>query len=360
MNMNNEIRFLSPIDGDMLNERDGKVIDGCLVTEVKVLAPSGCRIVINGIPALCEYGVYTTNVQLKDYSNIIHIVDEVSGYTTSMTVYWLRNYTNSYRLSMDDNIWFLRDIAYNADKYRSIFENPYLGFFKKVHDEYGSKVHFNIYYQDEEFNLTHMPVKYKSEWRDNSDWIRLSFHALQDKPDMPYINAGYDQVRRDCEMVMEQVRRFAGEEVTGQVTTLHWGEATIDGCRALRNVGYKCQVCDFNVDNDLPPCSYYLDDEKRRHMSKRFIWKDNSEDIIFTRLAIVTDCHKLENIVPYLDKIWKEPKKSGYIDFCMHEQYFYPQYIAYQSNYREKVLTTVRWAVEKSYKPAFLSECVFK
>ena len=359
MKLENEMRILSPIDGDMLNERDGLVMDDCLLTEVKVGAPSGCRIVINGIPASYKSGIYCAKVQLKGYSNSISVVEETSGYRISMTVYWLRNYTNSYRLSTDDNIWFLRDIASNADQYRSIFENPYLGFFKKVHDDYGTKVHFNIYYQEEGFNLTQMPVKYKSQWRENSDWIRLSFHALQDLPDMPYINAGYDQVYKDCEMVMEQVRRFAGEELTGPVTTLHWGEATQDGCKALRHAGFLCQVGDFNVDNDLPPVSYYLDVEKRRHLNKRFIWKDNKEDLIFSRMDIVTDCHKLEGIVPFLDEIWKDPCRSGYMDLCIHEQYFYPYYVNYQPDYREKVLTTVRWAVEKGYKPAFLSDCVF-
>ncbi len=359
MKQENEIRILEPIDGDMLNERDGLVLEDCLLTKVKVGAPFGCSIVINGMPALYSSGIYTANVRLKGYSNAIHVVEENSGYTISMTVYWLRNYANSYRLSTDDNIWFLRDIATKAAEYRSIFENPYLGFFKKVHDEYGTKVHFNLYYQEEGFNLTQMPVKFKSEWRENCDWIRLSFHALQDLPDMPYINAGYEPVFKECEMVMEQVRRFAGEELTGPVTTLHWGEATQDGCRALRDAGFKCLAGDFNVDNDLPPVSYYLDVEKRRHLNRRFIWKDNKEDIIFTRLAIITDCHKLEDIVPFLDELWKDHQKSGYMDFCIHEQYFHPQYAAYQPDYREKVLKTVRWAVQKGYRSSFLSDCVF-
>ena len=39
-------------------------------------------------------------------------------------------------------------------------------------------------------------------------------------------------------MVKEQIRRFAGDELMGPVTTLHWGEATVEGCRALRDSGY--------------------------------------------------------------------------------------------------------------------------
>jgi hypothetical protein len=360
MDLSKDIKILNPIDGDMLTERDGKVVEGCLLTGIKVLAPKGCRIVINGIMAAFDGEVYTANIRLEDYSNVVQIIEENCGFKYSITVYWLRNYTNSYRLSMDDNIWFLRDLAFNAGNYKSIFENPYLGFFKKVHDEYGTKVHFNIYYGEEGFDITQVPVRFKSEWKDNSDWIRLSFHAYSDKPDMPYKDASYEKARGDCEKVMEQVRRFAGDEVTGNVTTLHWADGNINVCRALRDVGFKCQAGDFFVDNDLPPCSYYLDVEKRRHMNKRFIWKDNAEDIIFTRLAIITDTHKLENIAPFLDEIYKDPLKSCYMDFCIHEQYFHPTYFNYQPDYRQKVLTTVRWAVEKGYKPAFLGECVFE
>jgi hypothetical protein len=112
-----------------------------------------------------------------------------------------------------------------------------------------------------------MPVKYKGEWQENYEWLRLSFHAFQDVPDKPYKDTDYDKMKQDCGMVLEQIKRFAGEELTGHVTTLHWGEATVEGCRALRDLGYRGQVGDFNVDSELAeiaPVSYYLNLEQRR------------------------------------------------------------------------------------------------
>ncbi len=357
--MEKTIKILSPLDGDVLNERDGTTVDGYLRIQVWASAPAGCRVLINGTEALCRDGEYSADIQLYSYANTIEVFEETSGYREHITVYRLKSFAGKYRLSLDDTIWFLRDIAFNKDQYRSIFENPYLGFLKKVHDAYGTKIHINIYYQTEGFNLSQMPAKYKGEWRENAEWLRLSFHALQNEPDNPYVNAGYEEMRRDCEMVMEQVRRFAGEELTGPVTTLHWGEATVEGCRALRDAGFKCLVGDFNVDNELPPVSYYLEVEKRRHINKRFIWKDNREDIVFVRSSIIVDCHKLDAIAPFLDNVFEDPHKSAYIDLLIHEQYFYPYYTAYQPDYKEKVLTAVGWAVERGYKPAFLSECIF-
>jgi len=360
MIMKEKFKILFPIDGDMLNFKDGNIIDGCLITKIKIYSLQECRIIVNGETANFIDGVYIANVILKKYRNTIEVVDELSGQKDTITVYYLKNYTDKYRLSLDDNIWFLKDIASNADKYKSIFDNQYLGFLRKVNREFGTKIHINIYYQDNGFNLSYMPDKYKNEWKENSNWLRLSFHALQDKPDKPYIHAGYVEIKRDCELVIDQIRRFAGEELIGPVTTLHWGEATVEGCRALRDAGYKCQVGDFNVDNELPPVSYYLDVDKRRHINSRFIWKDNIENIIFFRSSIIIDCHRLDEITDFLDKIYEDPVKSGFIDLLIHEQYFYPAYFNYQADYRQKIMTSVKWAVSKGYKPAFLSDCIFK
>lgn len=358
--LENGIKFLSPIDGDLLNEFDGKVENGCLVTMVKVQAPPGSKIKINNIDAKFADNLFVANVQLKDYKNVIEVVDGTTGNRQSITVFWLKNYANRYRLSLDDNIWFLRDISNNSGKYKSIFENPYLAFFKQIHDTYGTKVHINIYYQTEGFNLSQMTTKYKSEWKDNASWMKLSFHALQNDPDKPYLNSGYDEVKRDCEKVKEQIRRFAGEEVMGPVTTLHWGEATVDGSRALRDAGYVGQVSDFVIENGVQTISMYLDLKQTQHMIERFIWRDNNEGIIFSRISIVINTHQVDQIVPFLDELKKDPQKSAYLDLLMHEQYFYPFYKAYQPDFRQKVTTAVKWASDKGYKPAFLSDCIFK
>ena len=354
-----EIAFSGPVDGDMLTEYDGIVTDGSLKIKVEISAPPGARIKVNGIKAGYKDSIYLAEIFLTDYRNVIEVTEDKSGQKQSITIYWLRNYTNRYRLSLDDNIWFLKDISENSLKYNSIFENPYLGFLKEVHDTYGTKIHINIYYQTDGFNLSQMTDKYKSEWIRNSNWLRLSFHALGNDPDKPYINAGYDQVKKDCDMVKEQIRRFAGKELLGPVTTLHWGEATVEGCRALKDSGYSALAGYFNIENGMPVVSYYLDNDQIKHLSDRYIWCDNQEGIIYKKIAIVINSYDLEQIVPLLDELKKDPLKSGFIDLMIHEQYFYPHYVDYQPDYRQKVMTSVKWAVDNGYQPAFLSECIF-
>jgi hypothetical protein len=359
-NSGDAIKFISPIDGDMLCELDGTLSDGGLITNVSIAAPEGSRIKVNGSNAKYNGGIFSAAVRLKKYENVIELAEEKSGVKENIKVFWLKGFANKYRLSLDDNIWFLKDLSNNADRYKSIFENPYLGFLKQIHETYGTKIHLNIYYETDGFNLSQLTDKYKSEWKANSNWLRLSFHAFANDPDKPYTNAPYEKVKSDCNMVMDQIRRFAGKENTGPVTTLHWGEATVEGCRALRDSGFKCLPCDFNVDNDLAPCSFYLDVAQRRHINKRLIWRDNKEGIIFIRCSIIIDTHKLEGIVPFMNELKKDRHMSAYVDLLTHEQYFYPYYPGYQPDYRQKVLTAVKWAADNGYQPAFLDECVFE
>jgi len=355
---NNKLQFLNPVEGDMLNAYDGILTGTGLQIKAEISGPPGLKIRLNGIDAKYSKGIYSADIVLRDFKNNLEITDADSGERQSISVFWLKNYAQKYRLSLDDNIWFLKDIHINSSKYTSIFENPYLGFLRSVHETYGTKIHLNIYFQTDGFNLSEMTAKYKKEWTDNSGWLRLSFHALQNDPDKPYINSGYNEVKRDCDKVLKQIRRFAGDALTGPVTTLHWGEATIDGCRALRDSGYKVLAGYFNVD-DPEPVSYYLAKDKVRHLKNRYIWYDRDTDIIFARMAIVINTFNLDQIVPHLDSMKSDTHLPAYADLMIHEQYFYPFYVNYQPDYRQKVITSVKWAADHGYQPSFLSEAIF-
>lgn len=329
-----EINF--PIDGDMLHARDGSLTAG------------GLRINVAG-----------TEVLLDKYENTIEIMDGTTGRKKQVRIYWLPNFAGGYRLSIDDNIWFLRDIHQNEGVYKSIFDNRYLAFLKGIHAAYGTKVHINLFYETDGFNLSQLSDKFAAEWKAQASWLRLSFHALGEFPDRPYQKADYATVKRDGEMVMKEIRRFAGPELMGPVTTLHWGEGTVEGSRALRDLGYKGQLGYFNVDDELPPVSYYLDVEQRRHIKKRFIWKDTDEDIVFIRSSIVIDKTDLPRIRPHLDSYRAKGGLPPYVDLLVHEQYYYPSYFNYQPDFMDRIRTAVGWAVDNGYKPRFLEECIF-
>lgn len=223
----NNIEFISPVDGDVLHKYDGVITGDSIKTIVKVAAPANSTITINNVPAKNVNGIFTAEISLAPYQNIIEVRNGKTGEKKNITVFWLKNLADKYRLSIDDAVWFLKDIHLNAGRYQSVFENPFLGFLKQVHDTYGTKVHINIFYETDGFNLSQMTDKFKDEWRKNAAWLRLSFHAKAELPDDPYKKAGYARVKQECEAVMEQIKRFAGNELNDTVTTLHWGEVPV-------------------------------------------------------------------------------------------------------------------------------------
>lgn len=377
----NYLEFLSPVDGDVLNEFDGEIKDekGHKVLEirVKVAAPAGCNLKINGVPAATVIGqrsidsctclsndnnmLYEATIALDGYRNTIVAKDDNTGIESKMVIYWLKEGTGKYRISVDDNIWFLRDLAKNSNIYKSIFDNPYMKVYKDVHDKYGTKFHFNLFYQTEGFNLSQMTDKYKKEWQANADWIRLTFHALQEFPDKPYENSSYEEMKRDYLLVTNEIIRFAGEELLSPITTTHWGSATLEGARALRSLGIKGLVGYFKFDNEGKPfVSYYAGKDVVNHLSKRDCWKDNEEDIMFIRHDIVLNALKLEEVVPYLENIKKDPHQSGIMEMLIHEQYFYDYYQAYIPEFKEILMTAAKWATENGYKPTFLSDIILE
>ncbi|MET7000305.1 twin-arginine translocation signal domain-containing protein [Chitinophaga defluvii] len=348
------VQFISPIDGDMLHAGDGVVVN----VKVAPVAAEKVNLSINNIPAKEENGVYSADITLKDFENKIRVKDTLTGRKSTITVFYLRKLNHQYRLSIDDAIWFLKDIHLNAAVYSSIFENSFMGLLRSLHETYGTKVHINLFYETDNFNLSQMTDKFKKEWKDNSDWIRLSVHAKAEFPDDPYMHADYGEMYRDCHAIRTQIARFAGKEVMDNTTTLHWGQVPVEVCRALRDEGYKIQVCDFNVDNNLPPCSYYLDVPHRRHINKRFIWRDNREKIIFVKSSIIIDTVKLPLIKEFLDSYGENNITPPYVDLLVHEQYFYPFYKNYQIDYREKLTAAIEWAQQHNYTPCFISECI--
>lgn len=363
-NSNICMKFVKPVDGDMLNNLSGKLCKDSLEIIVKLQAEEGRCIKINGVSACYEAGEYTAKVLIDGYRNTIEALDVESGSKTKMGIYWLKEAAGKYRLSVDDNIWFLQDIAKNAGTYKSIFDNPYLGVYKSVHDEFGTKVHLNIYLDCPEhggFDLTQMPDKFKSEWQENSNWLHLSFHASRNLPDKPYIATDYATIKKDYDCVVEQIKRFAGEEVLGPVTTVHWGECTVEGARALRANGIKALMgyLSFTQD-DKPLVSYYLSREQIVNANYYGFWMDHSEDMIFGKIDVVLNMHNPEKIVEILDKAKKNYPEKGFMDFLIHEQYFYSDYVAYLPDFKERIVAGVKWAAMNGYKPAFVSEVVFE
>ena len=358
------IQFLSPIDGDVLfDTADGIASDGVLTTKITVKAPKDSHIIINGVSAIYNDGIFYADIKLYAYRNSVWARDVITGEEQTIVIYRFKDAYKTYRFAVDDVIRCFEDIYKHRDEYTSIFENPFLSIYKKLHETYGTHVQMHIYFQNDDgsFNLTMFPNKYKDEFIKNSSWLKFTFHALKDEPASPYKHASFEQVFKEGKMVEAELCRFAGNEVMSKVTSEHWADSDIYATRAFRALGYKVLDGYFLLNEDGEPyVSYYLNIEQTIHAAARDFWVDNKEDIIFVKDDIVVNNIELDKITEYLDKIKAEPFNHAFMYILIHEQYFYMDYIGYQKNYKEKVFATVKWMKDNGYRSTFLIDIAFE
>lgn len=360
------VKIIDPVDGSILNKHDGKQDSSRLEVVVRGVAPQGAKVTVNDVDAQMMkggcgfYDEFTCSIELVKQENSIVARAEIGGRRSAdaITVLWDRNSIKRYRFSTDDNILFLKDLALNAPKYGSIFDNDYLAFWREMHEKYGARIQFNIYYQTEGFNLSQMPDKYKQEWEENSEWMRLTFHALQNDPPNPYIGASYQMMMHDFSLVTGEIERFAGRRLLSPFTTVHWGEATLDACKALRDNGIKGLVGYFLVDPEIgkPIVSYYLDCDRTEYLTTHDYWKDTREDIFFIKHDLVINLLKPADIAPTLNAIASNPHRSDLMEVMIHEQYFNRQYAYYEPDAKERVITALEWLKENGYRSVFYEE----
>ena len=256
-----QVQITAPIHGAILNRHDGRQDDDGLHITVQGVVSEADTVTVNGVTATIIGATFAADYTLDAHETVLTAVAERGGETLThaVTVLWDQRSFPRYRFSLDDDVLFLRDIALKRPK--SLFDNFYLGFMRDLRDRYGAKTHINIYYAYEDFDLRQMPDTYKSEWRDNADWLQLSFHARADHPRDPYKEASAEKILTDYRQVRDETLRFAGEESWSLFTTIHWGEGTRLGCRALRQEGIWGLAGYFIPAPDLR-VNYYLG---RRH-----------------------------------------------------------------------------------------------
>ncbi|MBR3761446.1 MAG: hypothetical protein IKK59_01755 [Lachnospiraceae bacterium] len=300
---------------------------------------------------------------------------------------------------IDDVIWVFRDLTRKRPD--SIFDNPFLHDLKTAHDRYGLKVQLNVFYQtdffygNDEFTLADMTDAYKEEWEEASDWLKFGFHAKQEFPDYPYINADYRDVKENFDAIQKEVFRFAGEKSFAYAVVTHWLPMSKEGCQALKDSGIKImsvtsgEKIEYNGDRSVLPYGHaFRLEQNRKPETGIFIRKTNDTAITSSlcgynhvfdkeinetegKLKAILDVetgmyfkkfcsgHILnlidkENIeaefLPYLEK--------EYIGYATHEQYFYSDYYGFQPDFMEKIFVSADLLAKNGYTHFFAEEMV--
>ncbi|MCL4203878.1 MAG: hypothetical protein KJ000_15355 [Pirellulaceae bacterium] len=346
-----------PYHGAVLNRRHGLQSADGLTIDVRGRAWAGALVTINGVAADHEGDRFRASLVLRDKeTDLVAVAENAAGRQEArVRVVWDRHSEPRYRFSIDDNSFFLRDIFQKG--YDSLFDCWYLKMLRDLNRKYGAKFSVNIYYTTgDDFRLPQFPDRYRGEWRDNSEWLKLAFHAHADKPDRPYQDAPPEKLLADLDQVAEQILRFAGPEAYAPPTVIHWGMTRQSALQPLTTRGVKALSGYFRQMNGVWDVNYRFGDEISEYLSRHDAWKDFDSGIVFSRVDIVGNSVPLDRIVSTLEPQIKDPDTAEILDLFTHEQYFWPFYRNYLPDHPQRLDAAIRWVTDHGYKPVFFHE----
>ncbi len=356
------LRITWPFHGAVLNRHHGVVEDDSLRITVTGDCPAYGTVTVNGIPARAASGHFEAALPLAEReTEIVAVYEGTYGRQEHrVRAVWDRHSFPRYRFSIDDNSFFLRDIA--EKQYGSLFDCFYLDMLRRLHREYGAKFTVNIYYEaiaefgQDGFLLADFPDRYRGEWEGCADWLGLAFHAYANKPDRPYQYAAPETLMRELAMVEEEIVRFAGEQTLVPPTVIHWGMVLPEaypqlyehGVRVLSGFGHP-RSYGYDV-------NYWLDQPRAEHLWHHDCLKDFGSGLVFSRVDIVCNNTPLDRIAPTLEPLQADPNHREIMDLFTHEQYFWDFYPNHIPDHAERLDAAIRWVTEHGYKPVFFHE----
>jgi hypothetical protein len=252
-----------------------------------------------------------------------------------------------YSFFIDDNIYFLKEVAYQNPT--SVFAQPYLANLKKLHEKYQTKFLLNLFKGDQNtgFMLDEFPDCYKDEFAANSDWLRFSFHAAFDKTH--YFNttncfaSTTAEFIRDYNYVKREVERFAGRESFLVPQIIHYVDSSLEIKRFLYEEGVR-----FLADRRTKF-------EQLSQEAGQVVVSYPDEEVpqlIRIPFELVINNVPLDEIVPQLD-IRIVDENRNYISIMTHEPQFYSYYWNYIPEHWERLDKAFSHLEQNGYIPVW-------
>ena len=214
------LEITSHRQGALLNHHHGKETGSGLTVRIEGWSDSMYPVTVNGVPAIRNGRGFSAEITLTEKLNTVTAASHTNygDFSQSVVLLWDKKSFKRFNFFIDDNVFFMTDIA--RERPRRAFDHFYLAGLKKIHEKYGTRFTLNCFYRNchNPFEIKDFPDIYKSEFIDNSDWLRLSFHAFGEFPDRPYQDASYEQLARDYDLVKHFILADTAE---GGVVGMH-------------------------------------------------------------------------------------------------------------------------------------------
>ncbi len=361
---------------EITNIRDGAVLDhnhgvetaAGLEVEVIGMASSQADVIVNGRPATkCDRNFSAKVLLDKKINKICVVADDAYGVRSqTITVAYDKNSFKRYNFFIDDCSFFLMHLATEHPK--SLFDEFFIGGLRKIHDAYGSKFTLNLFYHDDhhDFCIADMPDCYKSEFADNSDWLKMSFHAKSEFPDRPYQSADADTLAADYDLVHGEITRFAGERSFMRPLVIHWAMTNPENFRVLKERGVNLLTGGF-IDSishigekhsvRVTDIGYHYEKDICEYIAKRHLFYDRRFDMFLMNNLICCNYDNMNEIRRIFAALKDEPRDT--ISLMTHEQYTYPDYFNHIPDHIERIGFACRCATEAGYSPVYFAEDMF-
>ena len=355
-------------DGAVLDRNFGKETDAGLEVEVQGIATSQAFVTINGKPAeKCDRN-FSGKVLLDKKLNKITVESDDAFGVRSQTItlaYDKKSYKR-YNFFIDDCSFFLMHLA--KDRPKSLFDEMFLGGLKAIHDECGAKFTLNLFYHDDhhDFCIADVPDCYKGEFADNSNWLKMSFHAKSEFPDRPYQSADAATLAADYDLVHGEILRFAGESSFMKPLVIHWAMTNPENFYVLQERGvnlltggYIGSISHIGEKHEwkVTDIGYHYEKDICEYIQKRHLFYDRRFDMFLMNNLICCNYDDIPVIKGRFETLEKDPRDT--ISLMTHEQYTYPDYFNYIPNHLQRIGCACRCAMEAGYKPVYFAEGMF-
>ncbi len=183
--------------------------------------------------------------------------------------------------SIDDCIEMFRDITIN--NYDSLFESEYFSFFKYLKLKYNAKISLYTFIEYKGFNIKNTAKKYKKEFAENCNWLKIGFHGFNENSRYDTIN---ENIKRDYKLFLKYVKRFAGNcDIIDNIPRMHYFSGNLKNILKIKKHIKGFLTADDDRDN------YYLKKNENIFLNKEYIYKDIKNDITFYKTNF-----RIENI----------------------------------------------------------------
>lgn len=247
---------------------------------------------------------------------------------------------NIFSLSFDDTILLFKDIYEN--NYKSIFQNQTLNWFQESHKKYGVVISCYVYYENDDFNLSRFPSKYKKQFEKNSDWLRFGFHILNSKTDYRK-----GEIKNNYIKTVNQLERIVGDKSIDNVIRLQMFQGSKNNIKEL--VQYSNQPIKGLLTADDNRQSYYLSKNNNSFIYCHDELYDSSMNLFFFSTDFRTEyVNNINKKLKELDKKCLNNQRDDLVVFS-HEW-------ALNIENKEKIEKVCKYVFNKNYRFVFFED----